>query len=271
MYQEYWKLKEKPFQNTPDPRFLYYSSQHEETLLKLVYAVKERLGAAVLTGVFGCGKTLLGQALFQELPEDKYKIAFIANPQMDYVELLRSIVRHLKSIELPAKKTELSADYLLELLYNILINNMRDGKETVIVIDEAHIIKDEKIFEEMRLLLNFQLQDRFLLTLLIFGQPELRQMIEDNKQLEQRVAVKCHLESLTETDTKNYIIHRLKVAGSTEAIFSDAAIKIIFEHSGGIPRRINRLCDLCLLAGFGQKVNQINEEIVNNEWQSLGG
>ena len=148
---------------------------------------------------------------------------------------------------------------------------MRDGKETVIVIDEAHIIKDEKIFEEMRLLLNFQLQDRFLLTLLIFGQPELRQMIEDNKQLEQRVAVKCHLESLTESDAKNYIIHRLKVAGTTEAIFSDAAIKIIFEHSGGIPRRINRLCDLCLLAGFGQKVNQINEEIVNNEWQSLGG
>lgn len=271
MYQEYWKLKEKPFQNTPDPRFLYYSTQHEEALLKLVYAVKERLGAAVLTGVFGCGKTLLGQALLQELSEDKYKIAFIANPQMDYVELLRSIVRHLKSIELPVKKTELSADYLLEVLDKILTDNMRDGHETVVVIDEAHIIKDEKMFEEIRLLLNFQRQDRFLLTLLLFGQPELRQMIEDNKQLEQRVGIKCHLDSLNETDTKNYIIHRLKVVGGSEAIFTDEAMKLIFEHTGGIPRRINRICDLSLLAGFGKKVDQINEEIVSVELENLGG
>ncbi len=271
MYQEYWKLKEKPFQNTPDPRFLYYSTQHEEALLKLVYAVKERLGAAVLTGVFGCGKTLLGQALLQELSEDKYKIAFIANPQMDYVELLRSIVRHLKAVELPIKKTELSVDYLLEVLDNILMNNMRDGNETVIVIDEAHVIKDEKIFEEMRLLLNFQLQDRFLLTLLLFGQPELRQMVEDNKQFEQRIAVKCHVDNLNESDTKNYIIHRLKVAGSNEQIFTDEAMKLIFEHSGGIPRRINRLCDLCLLAGFSKKVNQISQEIVSDELDNLGG
>lgn len=271
MYQEYWRVKEKPFQNTPDPRFLYYSAGHEEALLKLVYAVKERLGAAVLTGVFGCGKTLLGQALLQEFSEDKYKIAFIANPQMDYVELLRSIVRHLKSIDLPIKKTELSADYLLEVLNNILMNNMRDGNETVVVIDEAHIIKDEKIFEEIRLLLNFQLQDRFLFTLLLFGQPELRQMIEDNKQLEQRIAVKCHLDSLSETDTKNYIMHRLKIAGSIQPIFTEAAMKLVFEHSGGIPRRINRLCDLCLLAGFSQKVNQIDENIVSAELESLGG
>jgi general secretion pathway protein A len=268
MYQEYWKLKEKPFQNTPNPRFLYYSAQHEETLLKLVYAVKERAGAAVLTGVFGCGKTLLGQALLGELPEEKYKIALIANPQMDYVELLRSIVRHLKAIELPTKKTELSTDYLLELLHNILMNNMRDGKETVIVIDEAHTIKDEKLFEEIRLLLNFQLQDRFLLTLLMFGQPELRQMIEDNRQLEQRIAIKCHLDSLNEADTRNYILHRLQVAGSSDPIFSEGAIKAIFEYSGGIPRRINRLCDLCLLSGFGQRVNQIDEKIVSGELQS---
>lgn len=271
MYQEYWKLKEKPFQNTPDPRFLYYSTQHEEALLKLVYAVKERLGAAVLTGVFGCGKTLLGQALLQELSEDKYKIAFITNPQMDYVELLRSIVRNLKAVELPVKKTELSTDYLLEVLNNILMNNMRDGHETVIVIDEAHIIKDEKIFEEMRLLLNFQLQDRFLLTLLLFGQPELRQMVEDNKQFEQRIGVKCHVDNLNESDSKNYIIHRLKVAGSNEQIFTEAAMKLIFEHSGGIPRRINRLCDLCLLAGFSKKINQIDEKIVNDELENLGG
>lgn len=265
MYEEYWGLAEKPFQNTPDPRFLYYSHQHEEALMRLVYAVRERVGAAMMTGVFGCGKTVLGQALINELTGEKYKIAFITNPQLDYVELLRAIVRNLKAIELPIKKTELSADYLLEVLNNILLNNMRDGKDTVIIIDEAHVIKDEKILEELRLLLNFQLQDRFLLTLLLFGQPELGQRIEDNKQLEQRIAIKCHLDSLDLENTTNYISYRLKVAQKTEPTFTDDAVKLIYDNSGGIPRRINRLCELCLLAGFAKQAKVIDKKIAQEE------
>ena len=268
MYEEYLGLKEKPFQNTPNPRFLYYSPQHEEALMRLVYAVRERVGAAMMTGVFGCGKTVLGQALINELAGEggeKYKIAFITNPQLEYVELLRAIVRNLKAIELPIKKTELSADYLLEVLNNILLNNMRDGKETVIIIDEAHVIRDEKILEELRLLLNFQLQDRFLLTLLLFGQPELGQRIEDNKQLEQRIAIKCHLDSLDLENTPNYISYRLKVAQRTEPIFTDEVVKLIYDNSGGIPRRINRLCELCLLAGFAKQAKVIDNKIVQEE------
>ncbi len=96
MYEKYWKLKEKPFSNTPDPRFLYLSSQHEDALMKLTYCIVERMGAALLTGVFGCGKTLLGKAILKDLGEDKYKVAFITNPQVSYVELLRAIVRTLK-------------------------------------------------------------------------------------------------------------------------------------------------------------------------------
>ncbi len=269
MYENYWGLKEKPFQNTPNPRFLYYSPQHEEALARILYAVREGVGAATLTGVFGCGKTVLGQALINDLAgkegSGKYKIAFITNPQLEYVELLRAIVRNLKAIELPIKKTELSADYLLEVLNNILVNNMRDGRETVIIIDEAHVIKDEKIFEELRLLLNFQLQDRFLLTLLLFGQPELAQRIEDNKQLEQRIAIKCHLDSLNLENTANYIVYRLKVAQRTEPIFTDGAIKLIYDNSGGIPRRINRLCELCLLAGFAKQAKVVDKNIVQEE------
>ncbi len=268
MYDEYWGFKEKPFQNTPDPRVLYYSQKHEEALARMRYAVLERVGAAMLTGVFGCGKTVLGQALINDLAGEeggKYKIAFITNPQLEYVELLRAIVRNLKAIELPIKKTELSADYLLEVLNNILLNNMRDGRETVIIIDEAHLIRDEKIFEELRLLLNFQLQDRFLLTLFLFGQPELEQRIEDNKQLEQRIAIRCHLNSLDLEDTANYITYRLKVAQRTKPIFTDDAIKSIYDNSGGIPRRINRLCELCLLAGFAKEVKAIDKKIVQEE------
>jgi general secretion pathway protein A len=174
-------------------------------------------------------------------------------------------VRNLKHIELPIKKTELSADYLLEVLNEILLNNMRDGSETVIIIDEAHLIRTEEVFEELRLLLNFQLQDRFLLTLLLFGQPELGQRIEDNKQLEQRIAIKCHLDSLDFENTANYITFRLKVAQRAEPTFTDEAIKLIYDNSGGIPRKINRLCELCLLAGFAQKVKIIDEKIVQNE------
>ncbi len=271
MYKKYWNLTEKPFQNTPDTRFIYYSAQHEDALMKLTYCVTERMGAGMMTGVFGCGKTLLGNTLLKELGQDKYKVAFIANPQVEHTELLRAVVRNLKAIELPILKTELLADSLLEILNDILINNARDGKETVIIIDEAHIIEDEKVFEELRLLMNFQLEDRFLLTLLLFGQPELREKVGNLRQLEQRIAIKCHLEPLNQEETQKYILHRLEVAGRKDSLFKDDAIRLIFERTGGIPRRINHICDLSLLTGFGKKVDKIDKEIVRVTLESFGG
>jgi type II secretory pathway predicted ATPase ExeA len=262
MYEKYWKLNEKPFSNTPDPRFLYLSSQHEDALMKLTYCIIERMGCAMLTGVFGCGKTLLAKAILKELGEDKYKIAFIHNPSVSAVELLRAIVRNLKSVSLPAKADEILADPLLEMLHLILIDNMRDGRETVVFVDEAHIIQDEKIFEQLRLLLNFQQEDRFLLTLILCGQPELKERIGNLKQLEQRIAIRCHLDKMNAEDTENYIAHRLKVAGRTESIFTPEAISFIYDRSAGIPRRINRICDLALLSGFGKKLTQIDKGIV---------
>lgn len=271
MYEQYWGFKEKPFQNTPDPRFFYESAQHEEVLTRMLYTVKEGLGAGMLTGVFGCGKTVIGQALLERLPSDKYKAAIITNPQLEYVELLRAIVRNLKVVELPTKRNELSADSLLEILGNILENNDRDGRETVVIIDEAHTIKDESTFEELRLLLNFQRRDKFLLTLLLFGQPELKQRIEDNKQLEQRIAIKSHLEAFNQQDTCNYIIHRLHVAQGADSIFDESAFEIIHNRSGGIPRRINRICNLSLLVGLSKGAKSINKEIVEESLENLGG
>jgi general secretion pathway protein A len=185
VYLEHWHLKEKPFQNTPDPRFLYFSRHHEESLSKLLYTVREGLGAAMLTGAFGTGKTVLAQALFDKVGAEKYRIASITNPQMDYVGLLRSIVRHLDSAELPSRRSDYSADYFLERLEKTLLNNLQDGKATLVVVDEAHLIKDEAVLEGLRLLLNLQHRNSFLLTLLLLGQPELRMMILSNKQLDQ--------------------------------------------------------------------------------------
>jgi general secretion pathway protein A len=270
MYLEYWGLTKKPFKNTPDPRFLYESVEHEEALVKMVYTIEEGMGAALLTGVFGCGKTVISQALLHRLSSEQYQIAYVTNPQLEYVDLLRAIVRNLKAVDLPVRKTDLSADALLEILEGILNNNARDGKSTVVIIDEAHIITDPRIFEGLRLLLNFQTQDRFLLTLLLLGQPELRQHIEDNKQLEQRLAIKCHLESFDYADVCKYISHRLGVAGCRRQLFDDGALQRVYERSGGIPRRINRICDLSLLVGYSQGTRVIDAGTVDEAIKTMG-
>ncbi len=270
MYTQYWGLQKKPFDNTPDPDFLYRSSQHEEALARLLYAIQERKGLAVLTGVFGCGKTVLGQELLKELNEDRYRISFINYPLLSHEEFLLAIAKSLGADNLPTKKSEVLINFVLDSLNGILLNNARDGKDSVIFIDEAHVIGDSQIFESLRLLLNFQLPDRFLLTLILSGQPELREKLEINKQFSQRIAIKCHLTNLDLKNTVDYIVHRLKIAGRDEPVFTKEAMRSIYENTSGIPRRINRLCDLCLLAGFAKGLNLIDEAIVSEETKDLG-
>jgi general secretion pathway protein A len=270
MYEAYWNLEEKPFINTPDPRFLYYSQEHEEALSRLMYAVQNNMGGCLLTGVFGCGKTLLNQALIDNLDRTgSYKIALVANPFLSHIELLRMIAYNLGADNLPEKKTELLTDFLLQKLEEILRNNNDDGKHTVVIIDEAHIIEDKLIFEELRLLLNFQLKDRFLLTLILSGQPELKKSVDNIKQLSQRIPVRYHLERFNLEDTRNYILHRLHVAGRAAPVFKEETYKLISERSGGIPRRINHICDMSLLVGFSKRVELIGDDIVNDVVKDL--
>ncbi len=271
MYEEYWGLTEKPFENTPDPRFIYFSPQHEEGLSRLLYVVREGKGSGMLTGIFGCGKTLLGRTLLKELDKDIYKTAYIANPYLSYEELLMHIVYNLGGKDLPERKTEVLVNVVIERLSRILEDNMRDGKKTVIIIDEAHVIKDRQVWEELRLILNFQLEDRFLLTLLLLGQPELKELIDANKQFVQRIAVKCHLGSLNEEETKKYILHRLSVVGRSQSIFTDEAYKLIYKKSGGIPRRINHICDMALFSAPGNNLFRIDEDTIKDVAGDLEG
>ena len=258
MYEAYWGLNEKPFENTADPRFLYYSKQHEEAFTRLIYAIQEQKGAAVLSGVFGCGKTVVAQAVLSSLSKGKYETAFVINPQLSALELLREILYDLGLKDnLPTQKTD-----ILHSLDETLHHNVDDGKQTIVIIDEAHLIEDRLIFEELRLLLNFQYKNRFLLTLILLGQPELREKINNIKQLAQRIAIKYYLSGLSETEISEYMQHRLKVAGATKNYFDDSAIKIIYEQSGGIPRRINQICDMALLTGFGSKAEIVSKEII---------
>ena len=258
MYLEYWGLKEKPFQNTCDPRFLCYSEQHVEALTRLRYVVEAHLGCALLTGIFGSGKTLLAQALMDGLKSDQYTTAFIFNPQLSHVEILKEIVYQLGVHEkVPDQKTD-----LLHRLTEILNDNYSEGRHVVIIVDEAHLIDDRNIFEELRLLLNFQKRDKFLLTLILVGQPELREKISQLKPFDQRVSIRFHLKGLKPEETRRYILHRLEVAGASRTIFAEEAFKAIHESTGGLPRRINQVCDLALLTGFGVKSPLITTQIV---------
>jgi len=272
MYEKHWNLKEKPFQNTPDPRYLYLSPQHEEVLMKLTYTVAQGLGCGMLTGVFGCGKTLISRVILRDLGQQKFCWAYINNPSLlEPAELLRAVVRSLNPQELPQKKTELSADSLLEKLHNIFLDNVREGKENVIVVDEAHTIDNPKVFEQLRLFLNFQADNRFLITLLIMGQPELKAKVDAAKPFAQRIPVRCHLEPFDEKGTAKYIQHRIDVAHSSGAsaeeapsLFNEDCVQVVFDYTGGIPRKINTLCDFALLSGFAKKVDKITPDFINS-------
>ncbi len=266
MYEPYWKLEAPPFESTPDPRFLYLSKQHEEGLTRLLYVVKSHKGAGMLTGVFGCGKTLLARVLFSEMEKGGHRFIHITNPRLDDLELLRMIAYGL-GVPTPSVR---KADLLI-VIEDSLKNTLRDGKNTILIIDEAHTIQDVGLFEEIRLLLNLQEGSRFLLTLFLLGQPELREKVEANKPLAQRIAMRFHLEQFDQTDTQQYILHRLNLVHATHPIFTEEAIKLIYEVSGGIPRRINQICDMSLFSGWAKKAEQIDPEVVRDAVSSIEG
>jgi len=266
MYEAYWKLKEKPFENTPDPRFIFYSQRYEEALSRMLYAMRERKGAALLTGEYGSGKTLLSRVLWEELrQENRYQAAFILNPRLSGLEFIQEIYYQFSGVtNSPPGKID-----LFHYLHKILYASHDAGRHCIIVVDEAQAIQDEEIFEELRLLLNFQLNDRFLLTLILLGQPELKEKINNLPQLRQRIAIRYHLTALSEELTKGYILHRLKVADAKEEIFLEEAFHEVYGFSSGIPRRINNICDMALLAGFSEKISKIDKKVIRDVAEDL--
>ena len=271
MYTDYWKLTAQPFENTPDPKFFYQSPQHQEGLARLNYVVQGRKGAGVLTGVFGCGKTLLARSLFAQLPANRYRLVYIANPLMSDIELLHAIAQKLNVSNLPDRRSDVLVDVLLSGMEQALRDNMRDGKDTLVIVDEAHTIKEERVLEQLRLLMNFQDEDRFLLTMILMGQPELKELVDRHKPLAQRICMGHHLLPLSAGETAEYARHRLSIAGAKNAnLFTPKALVLLHEHSGGVPRRINQLADLALLAGMSKQAKQIDEVMMQEVPASIG-
>lgn len=266
MYESYWGLSEPPFDNSPNPKFFYLSPEHEEALVRLMYAVRQRKGCAMLTGEYGCGKTTLSRALVQRLEAERFEIGLLTNPSWTAIDFLREIL-----YQLGVETEEKNKAELLHLLNDLFFRNFQAGRDTVIIVDEAQLIDDDAVFEELRLLMNFQTDDRFLVTILLIGSPELAVKVRRLKHLDQRIAIRYHLNTLDDAHTANYVAHRLKMAGRSTRIFTEEAIKLIFDFTRGTPREINNLCDIALLVGYSKRLTEIDERVIADVIKDMVG
>ncbi len=262
-YNRHWGLDLRPFENVPDPRFYIPSAQHETAKRQILYRIHTRKGIVMLTGEIGCGKTLMNRSLILNLPRSRYEVGLVSNPSMRGNEFFGEIM-----FQLGLEPTGTKAEQLRRLNDQLLANYHR-GVDTIVVVDEAQAIEHDHLFEELRLLSNVQLNDRSLLTLVLLGQPELRERVARIPQLAQRVAIQYHIECFNRTETKAYILGRLAVAGCTRRVFSSSAITLIYNQTGGVCRLINSLWDLCLYFGSIAGVHRVERSLaqrVGSEW-----
>jgi general secretion pathway protein A len=265
LYEEYWRLRDKPFRNTPDPRYLHFSRQHEEALARALYVVAEGQGAMLLTGECGCGKTLVTRALVDELDPARFETALIPYPNLNPEELLREMLR-----QFGFEAEGWTKQRMLERLAGFIHHTKGRGASTLVIVDEGQLVEDDLTLEEIRLLLNFQQDRSFCLTLILVGQPELRERVERKPQLSQRLTIRHHLVPLAAGEARSYLAHRLAVAGGGADIFTGGAEEMLIAAAGGIPRKINLLADLALLAGFGKNLPLIDEELMREVVHDLG-
>ena len=258
MYAEFYGLKELPFALTPDPRFIYFTPSHTEVMANLHYGIESGKGLVVVTGEVGTGKTTILRWMMQRL-DRTVLVAYIFNPRLSVPEFYQ----HVASL-LDVQKWETKSELLMELGRGLESRHSR-GLRTVLIIDEAQGLSPH-VLEEIRLLSNFESDTAKQLQIVLTGQPELREVLNDPdpRQLKQRIALRCVIKPLPSIqETERYITSRLLVAGAERtAIFSPAAIDYIFRCSDGIPRSINNLCDNALLAGYAAGESTIGRSIV---------
>ncbi|MHC4401797.1 MAG: ExeA family protein [Planctomycetota bacterium] len=258
MYESYWKFERKPFESCCDPRFYYPGESHQAALLKLRYTVENRRGGALVAGPSGSGKTLAWSMLRATLAEPFTPRVQVVFPQMPAEELLAYLADELTgSVESPSGGSVRQSVRRIE---RFLADNTQEGRHAVVAIDEAHLLDDNPAFEALRLLLNFQWAGQPGLTLLLLGQTAILPTLDRVPQLEERLAVKCLLRPFSERETAEYVAHRIKVAGAEQTIFEPGALKSLHVLTHGVPRKINRLCDLALLIGYAEERRTISAE-----------
>jgi general secretion pathway protein A len=269
MYETHWGLTRKPFENNLDTEFYYPSDSHQAALLKLRYVVENGRQGGVLTGMPGVGKSLIVRSLFDKLPARLNPRVHLVFPQLPTDQLLCYLAGELSpGREIPAR---ISLEESVRSIQQTLRETIQAERQAVVVIDEAHLIDNERAFETLRLLLNLEAERAHPLTLLFVGQPELLPMLNRHPDLEERLSVKCLLRPLDLDGTVAYINFRLQAAGARQTIFADGALEAIHALSRGIPRQINRLCDLALLIGYAEEqtiiegagIEAVSQELVS--------
>ncbi len=245
MYETYYHLQAKPFQLTSDPRFFFSSRGHRRAMAYLVYGVHQGEGFIVITGEIGAGKTMLATTLAHNLASRNLVLAKVVSTNLEADDMVRMVAA---SFGLPQ---ESSKSALLNAVEQFLLACHRQGKRALLVVDEAQNLPARSV-EELRMLSNFVSADKPLLQTFLLGQPEFRKTLQSPAlaQLRQRVIASCHLGPMSATDTEAYIVHRLQTVGwRADPSFSRDAFAAIHQHTGGIPRKINILCDRLLLMG----------------------
>ena len=266
-FMEFFGLQEQPFSNTPDIRYYFESHQHNEARVRLMHAIDTMKGLAVLVGDVGTGKTTLARRLVEELEDGPYEAALLVVVHGDVSAdwLLRKV-----AAQLGVENTSGVKETLIGLLYERLLSLHNSGRKAVILVDEANMLRNQEVLEEFRGLLNLEVPGSKLLTFILIGLPELDRWLAQDTPLLQRVALRFTLHALSESATREYIEHRLKIAGCSEPIFSDEAYRAIFKRSQGTPRLINTICDNALLEGYLLKKKLIEVAVIDDVVIGLG-
>ncbi|MCC7486310.1 MAG: AAA family ATPase [Burkholderiales bacterium] len=268
MYEDFYKFKAKPFQLSPDPRFFFSSKGHRRAMAYLVYGVHQGEGFMVITGEVGAGKTMLVRTLARQLESQNVVIAQVVSTQLEADDLVRMVAA---GFGLPHEANKAA---LLTRLEQFLLSTHRQGRRALLMVDEAQNLPPASV-EELRMLSNFTYGEKPLLQSFMLGQPEFRRILQSPamEQLRQRVIASCHLGPMDAAETESYVTHRLQTVGwKGDPSFSEDAFAAIYQHTGGIPRRINLLCDRLLLMGFmdgkhaftgkevGEVIGELNQE-----------
>jgi general secretion pathway protein A len=265
MYNQFFELRQNPFNTTPDPNFLFWTTQHREALAGLMYAVLGRKGFMVLTGDAGTGKTTLLARVLQHFSPSRIQTSLIVNPTLTPQEFLEAVLLDFGFQDVPVSKAQRIAK-----LQAFLLKGHREGKVSALIVDEAHKLTPE-VLEEIRLLGNFEQSDEKLLQIVLVGQSELDELLsrESLRQFKQRVALRISIEPLSGSEIEQYIRHRWTTAGGANLPFSAEAIELVARVSKGIPRVINVICDNALMQTFGEGLAAVEARHVRNACDDL--
>ena len=267
MYESHYGFTEKPFNLTPDPKYLYLSARHTEAFAHLEFGRRERGGFIVITGEVGTGKTTLARYFLSRL-DPRTATAFVLYPALSGAELLRTI---LDDLHVPAEGTSMKDS--VDALHRFLLEARREDRDVVLLIDEAQDLSAE-VLEQVRLISNLETDTEKLITIVLMGQSELHEMLSrrELRQLAQRITARYHLAPLDEVGTADYIRHRLEVAGGAGKVgFTRGALSEVHRLSGGIPRLVNLVCDRALLAGYVRGTRTIEAPMIRQAAREVRG